>query len=89
MTDALNLWFDPEKCLIDGAWVAPASGQTLPLSNPSTGAEIGAIARGGAADIDAAVDAAHRAWQGAWGKVTAVERGRILYRLGQLVLLSL
>jgi len=86
MTDALNLWFDPEKCLIDGAWVAPASGQTLPLSNPSTGEEIGAIARGGAADIDAAVDAAHRAWQGAWGKVTAVERGRILYRLGQLVL---
>ncbi|MEC7964532.1 MAG: aldehyde dehydrogenase family protein [Pseudomonadota bacterium] len=86
MSDALNLWFDPEKCLIDGAWVAPASGQTLPLSNPSTGAEIGAIARGGAADIDAAVDAAHRAWQGAWGKVTAVERGRILYRLGQLVL---
>lgn len=86
MTDALNLWFDPEKCLIDGAWVAPASGQTLPLSNPSTGQEIGAIARGGAADIDAAVDAAHRAWQGAWGKVTAVERGRILYRLGQLVL---
>lgn len=86
MSDALNLWFDPEKCLIDGAWVAPASGQTLPLSNPSTGEEIGAIARGGAADIDAAVDAAHRAWQGAWGKVTAVERGRILYRLGQLVL---
>ena len=86
MTDALNLWFDPEKCLIDGAWVAPASGQTLPLSNPSTGQEIGAIARGGAADVDAAVDAAHRAWQGAWGKVTAVERGRILYRLGQLVL---
>lgn len=86
MTDALNLWFDPEKCLIDGAWVAPASGQTLPLSNPSTGEEIGAIARGGAADIDAAVDAAHRAWQGVWGKVTAVERGRILYRLGQLVL---
>lgn len=86
MTDALNLWFDPEKCLIDGAWVAPASGQTLPLSNPSTGQEIGAIARGGAADINAAVDAAHRAWQGAWGKVTAVERGRILYRLGQLVL---
>lgn len=86
MSDALNLWFDPEKCLIDGAWVAPASGQTLPLSNPSTGEEIGAIARGGTADIDAAVDAAHRAWQGAWGKVTAVERGRILYRLGQLVL---
>ncbi|CUH85301.1 aldehyde dehydrogenase family protein [Thalassovita mediterranea] len=86
MTDALNLWFDPTKCLIDGAWVAPASGQCLPLSNPSTGEEIGAIARGTAADIDAAVDAATRAWQGDWGRVTAVERGRILYRLGQLVL---
>ncbi|MCG7494615.1 aldehyde dehydrogenase family protein [Thalassobius sp. Cn5-15] len=86
MTDALNLWFDPTKCLINGAWVTPASGQTLPLSNPSTGEEIGAIARGTAADIDIAVEAATRAWQGDWGRVAAVERGRILHRLSQLVL---
>lgn len=81
-----DLWFDPAKCLIGGTWVAPEGGATLPLFDPSTGAEIGAIARGGAADIDAAVDAATRAWQGDWGRTSAAERGRILTALGRLVL---
>jgi aldehyde dehydrogenase (NAD+) len=83
MTD-LALWFDPSKCLIGGEWVA-ASGGTLPLFDPSTGAEIGAIARGQAADIDAAVAAAEAAQRGPWGRMTATERGRILTRLGRLV----
>jgi aldehyde dehydrogenase (NAD+) len=86
MTQELDLWFDPTKCLISGKWVNPASGRDLPLFNPSTGERIGSIARGGAEDIDAAVAAADRAWRGEWGKFTAVERGRILFRLGQLVL---
>ena len=80
-----DLWFDPAQCLIGGTWVAPEGGATLPLHDPSTGEEIGAIARGGAADIDAAVVAATRAWQGEWGRTPAVERGRILTRLGRLV----
>jgi aldehyde dehydrogenase (NAD+) len=86
MPDVLDLWFDPEKCLIGGKWVAPAGGQTLPLSNPSTGETIGAIARGGAADIDAAVTAAQGAFEGDWGRASAVERGRVLFRLRELVL---
>lgn len=85
MTSDLKLWFDPEKCLIGGHWIAPSNRGTLPLINPSTGAEIGAIARGKADDIDAAVSAAETARKGVWGKATAVERGRILMRLGQLV----
>lgn len=80
-----DLWFDPSKCLIDGAWIVPAGGGTLPLFDPSTGEEIGAIARGQASDIDAAVGAATRAWQGAWGRTPAAERGRILMALGRLV----
>ncbi len=83
MTD-LALWFDPSKCLIAGEWVV-ASGGILPLFDPSTGAEIGAIARGQAADIDAAVAAAEAARKGPWGRMTATERGRILTRLGRLV----
>ena len=79
------LWFDPAKCLISGEWVAPAGGGTLPLYNPSTGQQIGEIARGGAEDIDAAVHAAQQARDGAWGKTPAAERGRILMRLGKLV----
>ncbi len=80
------LWFNPTHCLIGGAWVDPASGSTLPLVNPSDGAEICRIARGEAADVDAAVQAAQSALDGDWGRKTALERGRILTRLGQLVL---
>ncbi|WP_197918732.1 aldehyde dehydrogenase family protein [Thiosulfatihalobacter marinus] len=81
-----DLWFDPSLCLINGAWVPPASGDTLDLINPSDGTPLAAIARGAAPDINAAVAAAHSARQGDWGAATAVERGRILIRLGQLVL---
>ncbi len=82
----MQLWFDPTQVFIGGQWRAAATGQTLPLTDPSSGAEIGAIARGGAADIDAAVEAAESALSGDWGKLVAVDRGRILARLGALVL---
>ncbi|WP_273499498.1 aldehyde dehydrogenase family protein [Lentibacter algarum] len=80
-----DLGFDPAKCLIGGAWIAPAGGQTLPLMNPSTGEQIGEIARGQEADVDAAIDAARRAFEGGWARTPAAERGRILMRLGKLV----
>jgi aldehyde dehydrogenase (NAD+) len=85
MTHSLDLWFDPAKCLINGRWVAPSSGEQLPLQDPSTGERIGSIARGTADDIDAAVAAADAAWRGEWGRTTAVERGRFLFRLRRLV----
>ncbi|WP_171175415.1 aldehyde dehydrogenase family protein [Ruegeria sp. HKCCD8929] len=84
MTDPI--WFDPSLCLIGGDWRAASSGQTLPLINPSDGTEICRIARGDAVDIDAGVGAAQAALDGDWGRMTALERGRILTRLGQLVL---
>ena len=80
------LWFDPTLCLIAGAWTPAADGGTLPLFNPSDGSEICTIARSAAPDIDAAVTAAEAALNGDWGRMTALERGRILTRLGQLVL---
>ncbi len=82
----LPVWFDPGLCLIGGTWQPPLSGQTLPLINPSDGSGLTNIARGGAQDIDAAVAAAQAALDGPWGQMTALERGRILTRLGQLVL---
>ncbi len=85
MKDAVSLWFDPAKCLIGGEWVAPASGMTLPLWDPSTGERIGEIARGDVADIDTAVAAAEVARDGVWGRMAAAERGRILFRLAHLV----
>lgn len=86
MTNAQSLWFNPTTCLINGQWNAAAGGETLTLVNPSDGSDICQIARGGKADIDAAVIAAEGALNGAWGRMTALERGRILTRIGQLVL---
>jgi len=79
------LWFDPTKIYVAGDWRAPSGGGQLPLENPSTGEAIGTIARGTAADIDAAVTAAQDALAGDWGRMAALERGRILARIGQLV----
>ena len=80
-----TLWFDPTRVFIEGRWRAPEGSGQLPLENPSTGAAIGSIARGTAADIDAAVGAARGALDGDWGRMTALERGRILTRIGQFV----
>ena len=52
--------FDASLVFIAGRWRAGDSGQTLPLVNPSDGSELTRIARGNAADIDAAVQAAQR-----------------------------
>ncbi len=80
------MWFKTDKCFINGKWVAAKSGQTLPMENPSDGTIICDIARGGAADIDDAVNAARAALSGQWGQMSAVERGRVLTRIGQKVL---
>ncbi len=81
----MQLWFDAEEVFVGGRWQLPLSDEKLPIEDPSTGAEIGYIARGGAADIDRAVAAAEAALDGEWGRMTAAERGRLLAKLGRLV----
>jgi aldehyde dehydrogenase (NAD+) len=81
-----ELAFDSTRLLIGGRWSASASGQTLPLLNPSDGSTLTTIARGGAADVDAAVQAAQAALDGPWGRMPAVERGRVLAAMGRRVL---
>ncbi|MEM6463546.1 MAG: aldehyde dehydrogenase family protein [Pseudomonadota bacterium] len=78
--------FNPENIFIHGEWLSSDSGETLALENPSTGEVVGQIARGGQSDIDSAVLSARSALEGEWGKKTALERGRILSRIGALVL---
>ncbi len=78
--------FDASCCFIGGVWQPASGGEVLTLENPSTGETLCAIARGDAADIDAAVIAAQTAMQTGWGRATALERGRFLSRLGRLVL---
>ena len=72
--------------LIGGEWRPAASGATLRLEDPSDGSELARIARGEATDIDAAVAAARAALEGAWGRTSALERGRILSAIGRKVL---
>jgi aldehyde dehydrogenase (NAD+) len=85
-----DLGFDTTQILIGGRWRACSSGRTLALANPSDGSELARIARGEAADIDAAVQAAQAALDdrraGAWGMLSATERGRILMKMSALVL---
>jgi len=78
--------FDSTHVLIGGEWRAAANGQTLALHDPSDGSELARIARGTAADIDAAVVAAQAALDGEWGRLTAAERGRLLAAIGRKVL---
>ena len=81
-----KLPFAADKCLIGGRWIAPQTGDTIDLINPSDGSALTAIAAGGAADIDAAVGAARSAFDNSWSQSTATERGRILSKLSALVL---
>jgi len=78
--------FESHQVFIDGAWVKPLSGEALALINPSTGEALCDIAAGSSEDIDAAVNAAEAALTGEWGRATALQRGRYLTRLSQLVL---
>ena len=73
------------QVFIGGAWRDGGARETLPLLNPSDGSRLAEIARGNAADIDAAVQAAQAALAGDWGRATAAERGRALMRLSQRV----
>ena len=78
--------FDSRGVFIGGRWQPCTSGETLPLFDPSDGTLLAQIARGAAADIDASVTAAQAALDGAWGQVTAAERGRVLLRMSARVL---
>ena len=71
---------------IDNRPAPGSSGEGIPVIDPSTGQEFDSIARGNAADIDLAVQAARRAYEGAWGLLSAAERGRLLLKLSVKVL---
>jgi len=73
------------EILVGGDWRKPATREAIAVVNPSDGQVIGEIARGGAADIDAAVGAARAALDGAWGRLPAVERGRLMMKLAHVV----
>jgi len=76
----------PRKMLINGKWVNSISGKTFPTYNPATGEVLAHVAEGDRQDIEQAVSAARKAFdQGPWRKMTASERGRLIWKLADLV----
>jgi aldehyde dehydrogenase (NAD+)/betaine-aldehyde dehydrogenase len=75
----------PYLNLIDGGHVPSGTGLTVDVVDPANGEPFATLPRSAAADVDAAVDAARRAFHGPWGRMTATERGRVLMRLSALI----
>jgi aldehyde dehydrogenase (NAD+) len=82
----LPIAIGPTKILINNRWVSSRSGKTFPTINPATGEEICQVAEADAADVDEAVKAARNAFEnGPWPKMSAAERGRLLYKLADRI----
>ncbi len=74
------------RLFIGGRWVEPAAGRTYAVVNPATEAELAQVAEADATDVDAAVQAARQAFEaGPWREMSAADRARILWRIGDLL----
>ena len=74
------------KLFIDNEWVDPVDGGEFETYNPATGEVIAKVAAAGPADVDQAVKAARRALEsGPWSTMDAADRGRLLFKLADLV----
>src|SRR5215831_14326725 len=73
------------QLFIDGQFVDAESGKTFNSPNPATGETFAEVAEADRGDIDKAVAAARKAFDGKWSKMSARDRGRLLYKLSQLV----
>ena len=75
-----------KKLLINGEWVESTSGQTFETLDPSNGKVLAVVSEAGPEDVDKAVKAARHAFEnGPWKKMSASERGRLIYKLADLM----
>ncbi len=76
----------PRKMFVNGQWEEAASGKTFPSYNPATGEVLAKVAEGDREDIDRAVRAARKAFEsGPWPEMTSSERGRLMWKLSDLI----
>jgi aldehyde dehydrogenase (NAD+) len=91
VTEAISLTRHPyadgsyKQMLIDGRWVDAASGKRFETHNPATGELLATVAEGDAEDINRAVAAARRAFEGPWSRAKPYERQALLLKLADLV----
>jgi acyl-CoA reductase-like NAD-dependent aldehyde dehydrogenase len=77
---------DRKQLFINNEWRDAAGGKTIDVVNPATEQVIAAVASADRADVDAAVAAARTALDGPWGKMSARERGRLVWKIGETLL---
>jgi len=84
----LRKWLSvPRPMLINGKWVQAKSGKVFDVTDPATEMHLATVAEGDAADIDEAVRAARNALDnGPWGRMSPSARGRIVHKIGDLIL---
>jgi phenylacetaldehyde dehydrogenase len=76
----------PKQLLINGQWINARSGKQFDVFDPATDQTIASVAEGDREDIAAAVAAARAAFDdGPWSKLTASERGRLIWKIGDLI----
>lgn len=75
----------PTQLLINNEWVESVSKKKFATINPATGEVICEVAEADAADVDKAVQAARKAFNGEWRQISATARGNLLYRLADLI----
>jgi len=88
MTDPrkLELRLPQTRLLIDGRFVDPVERGSIPVLNPATGEKLCDVAAGTSADVDLAVKAARRAFDsGPWGRLSPLERGKLLHGFARLL----
>src|ERR671934_275830 len=75
-----------KQLFIDGAWRDAAAGKTIEVVNPATEEVIAEVASAEQSDVDAAVAAARVALDGPWSRLSARERGRLVWKIGEKLL---
>jgi len=86
--DRIAAWLSgqPRRLLISGEWVEARSGKIFPVYNPNDGSVIAQAAEGDRADVDAAVAAARKTFDGgAWRKLLPSDRARLIWRLADAI----
>src|ERR1051325_1728293 len=87
-TPALAAWLaKPKHNLIGGQWAPAASGKTFEVLNPAEGSVLTHVPESDREDINRAVAAARKAFEsGPWRQMTPTERGKLLWRIGDVIL---
>src|SRR5882672_8067697 len=72
-----------KQLFINGEWRDATGGKTIEVVNPATEEVIAEVASADKSDVDAAVAAARAALDGPWGKLSARERGKLVWKIGE------